>query len=46
MKLTELIIQMDLTDIYRILHPNKKKYILFVAPTYIKQCNFLMLDVV
>ena len=32
MKLTEVIIQMDITDIYRTLHPNTKWYTFFSAP--------------
>ena len=31
MKLTDIMIQMDLTDIYRIFNPNKKEYNFFSA---------------
>jgi hypothetical protein len=32
MKLTEVVNQMDLTDIYKVLHPKTKEYIIFSAP--------------
>ena len=32
MKLREVMIQMDLTDIYRTVHPNTKEYTFFSAP--------------
>jgi hypothetical protein len=32
MKLTDIMNQMDLTDIYRIFHPNKKEYTFFSEP--------------
>ena len=31
-ELTEVMTQMDLTDIYKIFHPNRKEYTLFSAP--------------
>ena len=31
-ELTDVMIQMDLTDIYRIIHPNRKEYTFFLAP--------------
>jgi hypothetical protein len=32
MKLTDIMNQMDLTDIYRVFHPNTKEYTFFSAP--------------
>ena len=34
-KLTNVMTQMDLIDIYRPFHPNTKEYIFFSAPTYL-----------
>ena len=34
-KLTNVMTQMDLIDIYRPFHPNTKEYIVFSAPTYL-----------
>ena len=31
-ELTDVMTQMDLTDIYRIFHPNRKEYTFFSAP--------------
>ena len=37
-ELTDIMTQMDLTDIYRKLHPNRKEYTFFSAPhgTFLK----------
>jgi exonuclease III len=32
MKLTDIVYQMDLINIYRIFHPNKKEYTFFSTP--------------
>jgi hypothetical protein len=34
-KLTEVLHQIDLKDIYRSFHPKSKKYIFFSAPKYL-----------